>query len=421
MALFQRIKSSPAGTGEHRALDLQASRSAGNALREQRETLGFELADVAAALKIKPAYLSALEEGRADLLPGTVYAVGFVRSYSTFLGLDSDEILRRLKMGTSSFDAKPDLMFPMPLPERSLPGRGAVVAGLILAVSAYAAWYHWSTAERVRPERVAEVPPTLLQQQAQPLQSSVAPSPMGRASPAATNSVQPTDPKSELAPDQAHASGRAPNGKISTVSNSKVVDTPASPVATAVIDFAPAISPAAPPAPSSAPPALPIAVGSTASSTMATASGQGAPASVSAQGASASVPATTLAATATSSPAPSMATSATEALAAPSLLGHAGSIYGASAGSSRISLRANADTWIQVRGADRALLFTGLLKPGDTYRVPDQAGLSLRVGNAGGIDIVVDGKSGPSLGPAGAVRTVTLDPQALMPGDHRQN
>ena len=103
----------------------------------------------------------------------------------------------------------------------------------------------------------------------------------------------------------------------------------------------------------------------------------------------------------------------TEALAAPPPEAQSGHVYGQTDGLSRITLRANADSWIQVRGADRAVLFTGLLKPGDSYRVPDQPGLTMRAGNAGGLDVVVDGKPAAPLGPVGAVRNVALDPQSL--------
>ena len=87
--------------------------------------------------------------------------------------------------------------------------------------------------------------------------------------------------------------------------------------------------------------------------------------------------------------------------------------YGAADGSTRIVLRANSDSWIQVRDSDRSVLFTGVLKPGESYRVPDRAGLSMRAGNAGGLDVMVDGKPVPSLGPIGAVRNVALDPGLL--------
>jgi cytoskeleton protein RodZ len=106
----------------------------------------------------------------------------------------------------------------------------------------------------------------------------------------------------------------------------------------------------------------------------------------------------------------------TQALAAPLPLpnGRSARVYGAVEGPARILLHATADSWIQIRGADRTVLFSGLLKPGDTYRVPDQPGLSMRAGNAGGLDIVVDGKPAPSLGSMGSVRNVALDPQSLV-------
>ena len=40
----------------------------------------------------------------------------------------------------------------------------------------------------------------------------------------------------------------------------------------------------------------------------------------------------------------------------------------------------------------------------------------MRTGNAGGLEISVDGKPAPSIGPNGAVRNVPLDPQVLISG-----
>jgi cytoskeleton protein RodZ len=103
------------------------------------------------------------------------------------------------------------------------------------------------------------------------------------------------------------------------------------------------------------------------------------------------------------------------ALAAPAApQGQSPHAYGGTEGPSRIVLHATADSWIQIRAADRTVLFTGLLKPGDSYRVPDQAGLSMRAGNAGGLELSVDGKPARAVGPTGAVRNVTLDPQSLV-------
>src|SRR5207302_10550694 len=78
---------------------------AGAMLRHQREALGLDLADVAAALRINPAYLAALEAGRPDELPGAVYAIGFIRAYADHLGLDNREMLRLFKQQSTLFAA----------------------------------------------------------------------------------------------------------------------------------------------------------------------------------------------------------------------------------------------------------------------------------------------------------------------------
>jgi cytoskeleton protein RodZ len=68
-------------------------------------------------------------------------------------------------------------------------------------------------------------------------------------------------------------------------------------------------------------------------------------------------------------------------------------LFGETKGPSRISLRANSDCWLEVREGDQNSLFKRLMRPGDVYKVPDKPGLSLRVGNAKGIEVTVDGKS----------------------------
>jgi cytoskeleton protein RodZ len=41
----------------------------------------------------------------------------------------------------------------------------------------------------------------------------------------------------------------------------------------------------------------------------------------------------------------------------------------------------------------------------------------MRVGNAGGVEILVDGKPTPALGQAGQTRNVALDPDRLLAGN----
>src|SRR5438128_4242262 len=163
MALLRRLKTpfmEDLPDGE--AASPFGPRSAGDLLRQQREALALDLDDVAAALKIKPGYLAALEAGRPDLLPGPAYAIGFVRAYGDQLGLDGSEIVRRFKAESAALDAKPDLAFPMPLGEHSVPGGAMLLVALILALRGYGTWYYVSTGEHSRPERVAEVPAELM-------------------------------------------------------------------------------------------------------------------------------------------------------------------------------------------------------------------------------------------------------------------
>lgn len=61
----------------------------GSSLREARLKRGLELDAVQKALRIRRRYLEALEDERFELIPGEVYARGFLREYADFLGLDS--------------------------------------------------------------------------------------------------------------------------------------------------------------------------------------------------------------------------------------------------------------------------------------------------------------------------------------------
>ena len=85
--------------------------------------------------------------------------------------------------------------------------------------------------------------------------------------------------------------------------------------------------------------------------------------------------------------------------------------------SARVTIKAAADCWIQVRAADQSIVFSRVLKSGETYQVPAKAGLVLRTGNAGALEIAVDGKPAPSIGGLGMLRrNVALDPEALLGG-----
>jgi cytoskeleton protein RodZ len=162
MVLLRAAKSSPAEEEREPAARAPGADLIGIALRQRRQSLALDLSEVAAALRIKAAYLAALESGSPEQLPGPAYAVGFLRAYANYLGLDADEMLRRFKQNPAAFGRKPHLALPMALGERSIPGAGMLLVAAILAFCGYGTWYYLSTAERSRPERVAQVPAEFL-------------------------------------------------------------------------------------------------------------------------------------------------------------------------------------------------------------------------------------------------------------------
>lgn len=72
-------------------------REIGEVLRRAREQRGISLAEAEAATKIRLRYLAAMERGDFASLPGRPYALGFLRNYARFLGLDAQPLVEELK------------------------------------------------------------------------------------------------------------------------------------------------------------------------------------------------------------------------------------------------------------------------------------------------------------------------------------
>jgi cytoskeleton protein RodZ len=94
-------------------------------------------------------------------------------------------------------------------------------------------------------------------------------------------------------------------------------------------------------------------------------------------------------------------------------LGYRPQSYGAATSGVRVVLRARAESWVQVQGANNELLLTRILRVGDSYYAPNRADLVLMTGNAGAIEVIVDGVELGPLGPIGLVRR-----NILLNADH---
>ncbi|HWT96723.1 MAG TPA: DUF4115 domain-containing protein, partial [Terriglobales bacterium] len=108
-------------------------------------------------------------------------------------------------------------------------------------------------------------------------------------------------------------------------------------------------------------------------------------------------------------PATAPATAGTEA--APEVAAAANSTV------TRVSIHAKLESWVQITDKDGKPVLSRVLRAGETYAVPDEKGLTMNTGNAGGIDVLVDGKALPSLGSVGLVkRNIVLDADKLTTG-----
>ncbi len=67
------------------------------------------------------------------------------------------------------------------------------------------------------------------------------------------------------------------------------------------------------------------------------------------------------------------------------------------------TIMATQDDWVQVQDATGNILFSKVLHAGESWPVPDESGLTMTAGNAGGTEIVKNGQAGAPLGAAGAV------------------
>ena len=83
----------------------------------------------------------------------------------------------------------------------------------------------------------------------------------------------------------------------------------------------------------------------------------------------------------------------------------------------KIVVRARLESWIQISNEKKEVVFSRVLRSGETYTVPEEKGLMLTTGNAGGIEILVNGKKLKTLGTVGLVkRDIPLDPKKLQDG-----
>ncbi|NOX82590.1 MAG: TonB family protein [Alphaproteobacteria bacterium] len=161
-------------------IDLNASRqklaageTAGAFLANARRAAGFSHANVAEATKIKPRHLEAIEACDAPALPALPYAVGFVKVYARFLGLDAEAITAQFK----SDIAPPEILTaPAELSQAADDDAGVHLVSIaaIVVILMFVAWIAYEVAGGRQPDDVIAAAPTPWSQPVR-LQASASP------------------------------------------------------------------------------------------------------------------------------------------------------------------------------------------------------------------------------------------------------
>ncbi len=253
----------------------------GEILRRMRVHYGLQLHDVELALRIRAVQIDAIERGDMDRLPGRVYAIGFVRAYAEFLGLEGDKIVHLFKAQLVGNKARPELQFPVSASESKLPGKYILAASfmaLLVLVGGAALWRAGGTSETYA---IPDVPGDMIRAEDRIV--------FGPPAPTASHALSAIEPAAGVDPQEKE-------------------------------------------------------------------------------------------------------------------LLH------------RIEIRAQDDVWVEIRDSQRKVLLSRVLKPGDSYLVPDQDGLVMDTGNVGALVFLLDGEDLSPRGENGdIIRGMALSPEALLP------
>jgi cytoskeleton protein RodZ len=386
---------------DHEQLDPAEAlmREVGAQLRQVRLERGEELEEVAEHLRIKSTYLFGIEQGDLSRIPGRVYALGFLRSYADYLGFDGDDLIVQIKSTVANLTDRTRLRIRTPLPESRLPKTPILVISMVAIAAIYAGWSYLGQSGQLAVETVAEVPHDLRGTGLDPLSEE-------RAAPGQAPAVDGAAPLPAVArvpgPVAAPAStgakavprgvaaGRPSGGLAIDERGLSLVEPDAGSQRQqlAAADLAP--TPAAPETPSAS-------------------AGPDAPATEAAR-----TP-TPVEGPAPAAAAPAAAEETLAALApAAGVPGATGEVYAPENRDARVVLRARDSSWIRISSLGGDYLRTHTLQPGDVFLVPNRNDLELWTGNAGGIEVILDGAVLAPIGNDGAVvREVPLDPPSL--------
>jgi cytoskeleton protein RodZ len=409
----------------------------GSLLRASRLRRDEDLLNVVRALRIRLLYLEAIEEARYSDLPGNAYAIGFIRAYAEHLGLDSEEVVRRYKLESSGDGGSLVLVFPSPVPENSVPGGAILFIGVLIALTAYGSWYVSSTQYGFLTDIVSPIPDRLasmtgdaknqdgkkaIEEEKITASATVTPtiSIMDKQLGKSATETNALSSAAAGAMEKANTTVDAPSSLLatemaqSTLPNENAAKKEVIKAVEATRSVAPVITP-------EEEPKLPEInrSGTNTSNTSLAVEQAPAPKTVDKTLVTSKAKSIKEKVEASSMPSPNQPkVEQSPKVETPVTPSPQVAVVTPPVQKELILLRAKDDSWILIRdGNTNQFITRKLLRAGETYRVPNQKGLTLQAGNAGALEITVDGEAVPAIGAIGAVlKGVALDAERLREG-----
>lgn len=113
----------------------------GGMLKETRLKKGLKISDISKELCIRKVYLEAIESSDYKEIPEFPYGIGFIRSYSEYLGLNSSRIVQLYKEETDAKSRDEKYFVLEPVNEATVPNRKYLMISLLSLIAIYFVWF----------------------------------------------------------------------------------------------------------------------------------------------------------------------------------------------------------------------------------------------------------------------------------------
>lgn len=138
----------------------------GDILRRARLKKNLSIQDVEASIKVSAQHLVAIEDNHLEMLPGRIYALGFIKAYAELVELDSAKLLALLKRQAGEKIAPKNVAPPSSpvLEDLTLPTGKVFLLIFLLLISVFVFKSYYERYSYLMEEQIPKVPKDLVAQ-----------------------------------------------------------------------------------------------------------------------------------------------------------------------------------------------------------------------------------------------------------------